>query len=118
MSDGKTPAWLRTGHARAGSEQRVSPSQNFGERDDFYEQFRESPAASALGSPVLPAGVAWSPHHLAGPVHVIDGDGASLCERVSAADLVPIGSRSWHLIEPERRCQLCRFQLPEQDAGG
>lgn len=59
----------------------------------------------------LPGGVQWRPYEMHGPVHLIDGDGASLCEQVAAADLVRIGPAAWSRAERERRCARCEFLL-------
>jgi hypothetical protein len=54
----------------------------------------------------LPAAMA---RHAGCLVHVIDGDGASLCEAVAADDMVVLGNRSWNEIDPDRRCAGCAF---------
>ncbi|MFL6241185.1 MAG: hypothetical protein ACJ735_17015 [Actinomycetes bacterium] len=72
---------------------------------DFSEHAR---AARAASDPLdIPVGVAWTPDQRFAPVHVIDGDGASLCEQVVAADLVAIPNRAWQQIETDRRCPFC-----------
>jgi hypothetical protein len=75
------------------------------------------PSDDGLGAEVgseplrLAVGVAWTPQDLAGPVHVMDGDGASLCGEVSAGNLVLIPSRTWDDVETVRRCGPCRFLI-------
>src|SRR4051794_40436716 len=96
----------------------VFPGEKSGNGEGFYEQFGDQVSRSAIGPTLLPVGVAWTPNPLSGPVHVIDGDGASLCEEIAPGDLVLIGNRPWHDIEPLRRCPICRFHLSDNEASG
>ena len=67
-------------------------------------------AVRRLEGPVsLEVGVAWAPGETYTPVHIIDGDGASWCEQVSAADLVPLPNWAWHEVESARRCVACGY---------
>ena len=65
---------------------------------------------------------AGTPHGAApgpGGVHLIDGDGASLCERVAALDLAPLDGVSWRDIPPDRQCPHCRlFLMAHHDQPG
>ncbi len=70
---------------------------------------RLAAARLADGAVSLPVGVAWTPNELYTPVHIIDGDGASWCEHVQAADLVAIPNRAWHEVEAARRCRPCGY---------
>ena len=54
-----------------------------------------------------PRGAAPGP----GGVHLIDGDGASMCELVAAPDLDPLVDLSWRDVPPERQCRHCRLFL-------
>jgi hypothetical protein len=104
--------------AGVGSEPRVFPRDSTGDPDEFFEPSPESAPRAAVVPFPLPVGVAWTPHHLSGQVHVVDGDGASLCERVAAADLVRGDERPWHEIALERRCPVCRFHLSDSESHG
>jgi hypothetical protein len=55
--------------------------------------------------------VAWDPAHLHGPVHFVDGDGASLCQLVQAGDLVVIGRAAWTVADVARRCVSCQSMV-------
>jgi hypothetical protein len=69
-------------------------------------------AGSRPGRPLdLPGGLAWDPTNLHGPVHMVDGDGASLCQLVDAADLVVIGPTAWTTANAGRRCATCQLTL-------
>jgi hypothetical protein len=59
----------------------------------------------------LPGGREWNPPHLHGPVHIVDGDGASLCQLVAAEDLVAIGPTAWSATGGARRCPSCQLLL-------
>ena len=39
--------------------------------------------------------------------HAMDGDGASLCERVDAGGLVTVDDFTWNDVPPARRCRAC-----------
>jgi hypothetical protein len=81
------------------------------------EIWRASEAAAAEPSradrpPVeMPAGIAWNVSRLEAPVHVVDGDGASLCQLVDADDLVVIGPAAWETTSADRRCSRCEMLL-------
>jgi anti-sigma regulatory factor (Ser/Thr protein kinase) len=47
----------------------------------------------------------------AGTVHAIDGDGASLCECVDAADLDPLDAHRWRDVPPYQQCPQCQLVL-------
>lgn len=79
---------------------------------DWVQRQLARAEAETLNEPApIRVGVAWDPNHLHAPVHVIDGDGASLCESVSSQLLVPIAHHVWAQIEPHRRCVACTFLL-------
>ena len=40
-------------------------------------------------------------------VHVVDGDGSSLCELVDATRLVPLGDVDWSAVPADQRCATC-----------
>jgi len=50
-------------------------------------------------------------------VHAIDGDGASLCERVAPETLVHIDSYSWPDILERFRCPACTTTFIAYGAG-
>ena len=56
-------------------------------------------SALPVGRPASPSG-----DHL----HVVDGDGASLCERVDAEDLVQVHDLRWRDVPISLRCRVCR----------
>ena len=45
-------------------------------------------------------------------LHVMDGDGASLCESVAAEDLVEVYALRWRDVPISRRCGTCRVLMP------
>jgi hypothetical protein len=57
----------------------------------------------------LPVAASWELDRMAAPMHhLVDGDGASLCERVSPEDLVVLTyDDGWADSDDERRCVLC-----------
>ena len=44
-------------------------------------------------------------------LHVMDGDGASLCESVDAEDLVQVYALRWYEVPISRRCSLCHAMI-------
>jgi anti-sigma regulatory factor (Ser/Thr protein kinase) len=51
-----------------------------------------------------------------GGVHLVDGDGASLCELLPAAVLDPLHDVAWRDVPPDRQCPFCRaVLLPHHD---
>ena len=56
-----------------------------------------------VGRPIAPSG---------GRLHVMDGDGASLCEVVDADDLVQVYGLRWRDVPISRRCGACRALGP------
>jgi hypothetical protein len=84
---------------------------SYDEVDRLMRQLVRADADTLRGPTPLPVGVAWDLGSLHGPVHVIDGDGASLCETLSAPILVPIAHHVWSQIAAERRCASCAFML-------
>ena len=61
-----------------------------------------------VGRPVAPPG-----DHL----HVMDGDGASLCERVDTGHLVEIHDLRWREVPISMRCRVCRAIMQVSSAG-
>ena len=61
-----------------------------------------------VGRPVTPPG-----DHL----HVMDGDGASLCERVDPSHLVEIHDLRWRDVPISMRCRICRAIMQVSSAG-
>ena len=61
-----------------------------------------------VGRPVLPSG---------GRLHVMDGDGASLCERVDAEDLLEIHGLRWRDVPLSMRCATCRAIMQGSTTG-
>jgi hypothetical protein len=59
----------------------------------------------------LPAGAAHGTVPGPGGVHLVDGDGTSLCELVAAPDLGRLDDVSWRSIPPDRQCPHCRVIL-------
>ena len=64
--------------------------------------------ALSVGRPASPFG-----DHL----HVMDGDGASLCERVDAEDLVQVHGLGWRDVPISLRCRICRAMMQVYGAG-
>jgi hypothetical protein len=79
--------------------------------DRLLRHLADTQANTASGPTPLRVGIAWDPGFLYAPVHMIDGDGASLCETVSAGDLVEMTHQVWSQIERVRRCATCHFLL-------
>ena len=50
-------------------------------------------------------------------LHVMDGDGSSLCERVDAANLLAIDALRWRDVPLSRRCVACRAMMVAYGAG-
>ncbi|SFK37432.1 sensor histidine kinase [Geodermatophilus ruber] len=50
-----------------------------------------------------------------GTVHVIDGDGSSLCEIVDAADLHPLDGLGWPDLPAGQQCPRCRLVIDVDD---
>jgi hypothetical protein len=50
-------------------------------------------------------------------LHVMDGDGASLCERVAAEDLIQIHQLRWRDVPISLRCPICRTMMQVYAAG-
>lgn len=50
-------------------------------------------------------------------VHAVDGDGESLCGRVSAAELRPIDGTFWEEIPRDRRCRRCQLLMTSYGMG-
>ena len=61
-----------------------------------------------VGRPVTP-----SADHL----HVMDGDGASLCERVDAGELIRIHELRWRDVPLSLRCPACRALMQLDGVG-
>jgi hypothetical protein len=66
-----------------------------------------APTGAALSMPVgRPASPSGS--YL---LHVVDGDGASLCESVDAENLVQVHALRWYEVPTSRRCCACQTIL-------
>ena len=50
-------------------------------------------------------------------LHVMDGDGASLCERVAAEDLIQVHELRWRDVPLSMRCPSCRTMMQVYRAG-
>jgi hypothetical protein len=50
-------------------------------------------------------------------LHVMDGDGASLCERVAAEDLIQVYELRWRDVPLSLRCPACRTMMQVYAAG-
>jgi hypothetical protein len=50
-------------------------------------------------------------------LHVMDGDGASLCECVDAEDLVQVHELRWRDVPLSLRCRTCRALMQVYTAG-
>ena len=61
-----------------------------------------------VGRPIAPSGDC---------LHVMDGDGASLCEIVDAEDLVQLSEVRWLDVPISRRCGTCRVLMLVYTAG-
>ena len=61
-----------------------------------------------VGRPVAPSG---------DRLHVMDGDGASLCERVDAEDLIQVFELRWRDVPISLRCHTCRAIMQVYSAG-
>ena len=61
-----------------------------------------------VGRPIAPSGNC---------LHVVDGDGASLCEIVRAEDLVQLSEVRWLDVPISRRCGTCRVLMQVYTAG-
>jgi hypothetical protein len=61
-----------------------------------------------VGRPIAPSGDC---------LHVMDGDGASLCEIVDAEDLVQVSELLWLDVPISRRCGTCRVLMQVYAAG-
>ena len=44
-----------------------------------------------------------------GTIHAVDGDGSSLCDDVSAEELVPVDGLLWPDVPSDQRCSACRL---------
>ena len=62
-----------------------------------------------VGRPVTPPG----DYRL----HVVDGDGASLCESVDAEDLVQVYALWWYEVPVSLRCCACHTIMRSHAAG-
>jgi len=67
------------------------------------------PAPNAVGGCGLRAGTLHGAPPANGTVHVVDGDGSSLCEEVDAADLRPVDDLRWPDLPAGQQCPCCRL---------
>ena len=61
-----------------------------------------------VGRPIAPSG---------DRLHVMDGDGASLCEIVDGEDLVQVYELRWRDVPISQRCGTCRALMQVYTAG-
>jgi hypothetical protein len=75
-------------------------------------------APAAVGGFALRAGTLHGAPSDNGTVHLVDGDGSSLCEAVDAADLRPVDDLRWPDLPAGQQCPRCRLLILDDGSPG